>query len=424
MKFKLIILSVFLIFTILPAQTPAKRPLSNIIIVGNKQTKNEVIERELLFSRGEMVNDSLLTESKNRLENLWLFNRVEFFPMANGDSLSLLISVTERLYLLPFPEYKVEDRDWSKLTYGIGLANDNLRGMNEKLYLSVQFGYRPGYKAAYYNPWIGGKLHLTGSFFIQKYSLPNRLQEFDEKHFYAAVSLGKYWTRYVYSRFIFYRDDIKVNSASAVFMESATHRDVNYGFFFINAFDNRDLRAYPRKGMLAQLQIQKSGFFSDDINYSKFDIDLRAYFPWEKLVFASRIFARFSQGHLPIYDGVYLGYNNRIRGHFSEIFSGRHLMISGAALRFPILKIRYFSMPSAFIPESSTKNMKFGINGGLFAESGIIWNHDEDFRKENFISGFGFGLHFLLPYIEVLRLDMAFNEKLKHEIILEIQMPF
>jgi len=424
MKFKFFIFSIFALSTIILAQSTTQRPLSNIIIVGNKHTKSEVIERELLFTRGDMVNDSLLLKSKNRLENLWLFNRVEFFPMDNGDSLSLLISVTERLYLLPFPEYKVEDRDWSKLTYGFGLANDNLRGLNEKLYLSVLFGYRPGFKAAYYNPWIGGSWHLTGSVFVQKYSIPNRIEEFDEKHLYIAVSSGKYWTRYLYSRFIFYRDAINVNSASATFMESATKQDINYGLFFINTYDTRDLYAYPGKGLYAQLQIQKSGFFTDNINYTKYDIDLRSYFPWKKLIFASRLFTRFSQGRLPIYDGIFFGYNNRIRGHFSEIYSGRHLMTGGAALRFPLLKVRYFSMPSAFVPESSTQNMKFGINGGLFAESGIIWNRREEFRTENFITGFGLGVHFLLPYIEVLRLDMAFNEKLNHEFILEIQMPF
>ncbi len=344
--------------------------------------------------------------------------------MENGDSLSLLISVTERLYLLPFPEYKVEDRDWDKLTYGIGLANNNLRGMNEKLYLSVQFGYRPGYKAAYYNPWMGGALHLTGSLFIQKYSLPNRLEGFDEKHLYMAISPGKYWTRYLYSRIIFYRDDIRVKSAAAVFMESATEQDINYGLFFINSYDTRDLRAYPSKGLYAQLQIQKSGFFSDKINYIKYDLDLRSYLPWRKLIFASRLFTRLSVGRLPVYDGVYLGYNNRIRGHFNEVYSGKYLMTGGTAIRFPLLKVRYFSFPSAFAPESSTQNMRFGINGGLFAESGIIWNRRRQLRSENLISGFGFGLHFLLPYIEVMRLDMAFNEKLKHEIIMEIQMPF
>ena len=81
-------------------------------------------------------------------------------------------------------------------------------------------------------------------------------------------------------------------------------------------------------------------------------------------------------------------------------------------------------MPTVLLPESSTRNMKFGINGGIFGESGIVWSKKDEFKQENFISGFGFGVHFLLPYIEVLRIDMAFDEKLKHEFIIEIEMPF
>lgn len=65
-------------------QTFPQKPISQIIIVGNDQTDADVIERELLFSEGEVVSDSVLDESKKRILNLWLFNRVEFFPFLMG----------------------------------------------------------------------------------------------------------------------------------------------------------------------------------------------------------------------------------------------------------------------------------------------------------------------------------------------------
>ena len=401
-----------------------ERPLSNIIIVGNDHTRSEVIERELLFEHGKLVNDSLLNLSKNRLENLWLFNRVEFFPMENGDSTSILISVTERLYLFPYPEFKVEDRDWDKLTYGIGLAHDNFRGGNEKLYLSAQFGHRPGYKFAYHNPWIGREWHLTGSLFIQKYSIPNRIEEFDENHLYMAVSFGKYWTRNFSTRISFYRDDIKVGSDYKDFLFSPKNQEVNDGIYLSAILDTRDLYAYPRKGFYLGLNYKKSGLFNVNLDYSVYRLDVRKYFSMKKLVLASRLNTIQSTGTLPIYDKIFLGFAERVRGHFSEVQSGNHLLSAGMALRYPLMALRYYSMPTVLLPESSTKNMKFGINGGLFAETGIVWNRPEEFQQNQFISGFGFGLHFLLPYIEVLRLDMAFNEQFNHEFIVEIEMPF
>ena len=177
---KILLVSLIFVLSALPAlsQQFIERPLANIIVVGNDHTKTEVIERELLFKRGETVTDTLLSQSKNRLENLWLFNRIEFFPLDSGDSVSLLISVTERLYIFPYPEFKVEDRDWDKLTYGLGLAHENFRGRNEKVYASLLFCHRPGFKFGYNNPWINRDLHLISSFYIQKYSIPNRINEF------------------------------------------------------------------------------------------------------------------------------------------------------------------------------------------------------------------------------------------------------
>ena len=42
----------------------------------------------------------------------------------------------------------------------------------------------------------------------------------------------------------------------------------------------------------------------------------------------------------------------------------------------------------------------------------------------NFVSGFGVGIHFLMPYIEVLRIDLAFDEDFNSETILEIEVAF
>ena len=216
----------------------------------------------------------------------------------------------------------------------------------------------------------------------------------------------------------------QVKSAFTDFLESRTRQDINYGFFLINTYDTRDLYAYPRKGTYIQLLYQKSGWFSENINYAKYHLDLRKYFSWNDFIIASRFFTKQSRGNLPVYDKIFFGFSERIRGHFNESESGNHLLSTGLAIRFPLMKLRYFNMPTVLLPESSTRNMKFGINGGIFGESGIVWSKKDEFKKENFINGFGFGVHFLLPYIEVLRIDMAFDEKFKREFIIEIEMPF
>jgi hypothetical protein len=121
---------------------------------------------------------------------------------------------------------------------------------------------------------------------------------------------------------------------------------------------------------------------------------------------------------------VYIGYSERIRGHFNEVFTGNHALILGAAIRLPLLPIRYFTFDSQILPDVFTTNIKFGINVGAFIESGQVTHTRKQFALRKMVTGFGAGLHFLLPYVEVLRLDLAFDEKMNHQFIAEILMPF
>ncbi|MEJ2544761.1 MAG: BamA/TamA family outer membrane protein [Calditrichaceae bacterium] len=420
----------------LNAQGFDNKPISNIIIVGNDNTHADIIERELLFSVGDIVSDSILNESKKRIENLWLFNRVEFYPLPDGKKTGLLISVTERLYIFPYPEFTLEDRDWKKVTWGFGLAHENFRGRNEKVYLAMLFGNRPGYSFSYTNPWVNRDWHLVTGFYLKKYSKDSREKFYydgdsssiNEKHLYSSVSFGKYWTRYFYNRLYLARDAITVKDDFAYAMLNSKRTDVNYSITLNTVYDTRDLYAYPTKGWVLLLKMEKNGLFVDNIDYTSFKIDIRKYLSWHKWIFAARMATEQSIGTLPFYDKVYLGFDERVRGHFSEIHSGRHNFVSTFEIRRPIVSTQYFDFFSNLFPGTSTKNLKFGINAGLFAETGIAWHKESEFNSindiENLISGFGAGIHIILPYIEVLRIDFAFDENYNYETILEVGMAF
>ena len=403
------------------------RIIKDIAIIGNKHTKRKVIQRELLFGTGQVFNDSLVLQSKKRLENLWLFNRVEFIPFiekANDDSVSIIISVTERWYFFPYPVFEVQDRDWNKLTYGFGFAHLNFRGLNQKLQTSVQFGNRRGFKFTYLNPWIGDQAHLFAGVYLRTYELDNYSYDFPEYHFYSVLHFGKYWTHDFMSEIFFLRDHIHVNKEDAHYLASGTQTDVKYGLGIKTLVDHRDLYAYPTKGWYLNFTASKIGFFEPGLDYTQYVLDARKYIPLKPFILAGRIYTVQTQGHLPVYDRVYFGYTERIRGHFAEVYQGSQLLFLGAAVRMPLIKVHYFSFNSPFLPDVFTQNLKFGLNVGLFAEAGQVTDRREQFAISHFIKGFGAGLHFLLPYVEVLRFDIAFDEQLQHQFILEILMPF
>ncbi len=398
--------------------------IKDIFVVGNKQTRPEVILREMQLKEGDVFQDSLLMRSKQRIENLWLFNRVEMLPFAQNDSVSIIVSVTERWYFFPYPVLYIVDRDWNKLTYGFGFAHLNFRGWNEKLQSSIHFGNRPGVKFSYENPWVGKDLHLYTRVYFRKFRMDNYKYDFPEYHLLSVIHLGKYWTRDFSTIVMFSRDQIRVDPENVPYMESGKEEDTNYGIRLINTFDYRDLYAYPSKGWFLRLGIYKMGLFLPKIDYTQYLLDFRKYVSFHSFILASRLYTLQSYGNAPVYDQVFLGFEERIRGHFNEVYNGKYAMVVGLALRHPIIPLRYFSYHSERLPEFLTQNLKFGLNAGIFIESGQVWNQHKNFSLRNMITGYGVGLHFLLPYIEVLRFDYAFNEQGRGEFIVEILMPF
>jgi len=439
LKKKSFILLVFLI-TSLSGQDFKNKKINSILVIGNIDTKEDVIKREMLLSIGDSYSDSLRILSEKRILNLLLFNDVEIIPVPDEQNLSLLVKVTERLFIFPFPELRIEDRDWKKLTYGFGLAHINLQGRNEKLYGVVLFGYRPGFQIEYYNPWIGDVDRYSGRFSIKKYNTDHKVLNLNEDHFSLSWTMGKYWNRYFYNLLsISYentqipKNDFKDNIA-AIPVPSKKYKSAITGLSFSINYDNRDFIVYPTQGWFTRFAYSYEGLFEPDVSYSQFLIELRHYLDFGPFVLAGRTYTLQTVGKLPVHRYVYLGFDERIRGYFSKTITGQHIFVTNIEARFHLIPIKKYSLPSLFLPENTTQNLKFGLDAALFFDIGTIWGKDltnpdqtADERKlenQEFLKGFGPALLFRLPYIEIARLEYAFNEKLQSEIIFEVGFSF
>jgi hypothetical protein len=125
-----------------------------------------------------------------------------------------------------------------------------------------------------------------------------------------------------------------------------------------------------------------------------------------------------------VYRLNYIGYEERIRGHFYTAIEGRNINLASVELRFPLIPVRFFSIRTPPIPELYTRNLKIGLSAGLFADAGIIWTHPYEYAMKNVLSGFGAGLHIHLPYIEIFRIDYAFNLAWRGQFIVEVGVAF
>jgi outer membrane protein assembly factor BamA len=371
--------------------------------------------------------------------NLYIFNRVEFYTIDQNEGILILIEVTEQIYLYPYPIFTIHDRDWKKISYGLSLNDHNFRGQNERLTLAAWFGYQPGYGLQYCDPWTGDSLHLSTSITTSKYTSEHRIIGFKEKHINAAIELGKWWSYYFQTRLGICYDRISIPDQYTIYLHSNNNTENLWGINLFIRYDTRDLYSYPANGWNNSIFIEKNGIFQKYNNYLKFSIDIRRYQQLGFLIIASRIYQKYTIGQLPIYRHNYIGFSERIRGHFYDpAIEGRHIHCFNFELRFPLIPIRYFSYKFPGIPSDYLKDLKLGLSGGLFWDNGIIWNKSknagiiwDNSKKRNdgycinrFISGFGFGLHFHIPYIEVFRLEYAMNLDFKGEFIAEIGVSF
>ncbi len=419
---KLVIAAV-LLFPVLLAAQSAGIPdiITNIVITGNYSTGDNVILRELLVQSGSEIDEALLTKSKKRLENLYLFNRINFQLLPqNNQGYILLIEVTERLYFYPFPVFRIHDRDWNKLSYGAQLVHQNFRGQNERLSAALILGYQPGFGFAYSDQWAGDSLHLTTGFAINKFTSTHRTLDFSEQHLQSELSIGKWWTYEFKTELSLLYDRIKVGDEWTPLMHSGNSEETVWGTRLYLRYDSRDLYAYPGEGWYLRFRLQHNGLFSEFNNYDEVLLDMRRYFTIGNFIFATRFHQEYQFGDVPVYRLNYLGFSERIRGWFYDVFEGHHLHLAAIETRFPLFDTRYLNFSLPLIPDQYLKDLKFGISMSLFMDSGIIWNRSNEYGINNFHTGAGVGLLFHVPYVEILRVESAVNLNQEIQFIVEI----
>lgn len=418
---------IFICGILLPGMVSAAEslpPISNIVIIGNDKTGDNVILRELLFAKGQTPDSALIERSRLRILSLSLFNRVDIHTVPSENETIIIIEVTERIYFYPNPIFFLTDRDWDKISYGLGLINYNFRGQNEKLMGALWFGYRPGFGFLYSDSWLGENLHLTSSLGANKYTTNHRTLDFEERHTTGTFKIGKYWNRYFRTEIAFDYDRIQVHTADAVYLHSKKPTEQLWSILFYMIYDTRNLRYFPETGWLTSISFLKNGIFQEFNNYNRTIIDLRRYNRLGPFILAGRFYQNYIFGQIPVYRENYIGFSERIRGHFYEVFEGRHIHIGSAEVRFPIIPVKYFTFDFPGVPDVYQSNLKIGLSGGVFIDSGIIWTEPEAYSIDNYITGFGCSLFIHLPYVEIFRVDYGFDFDYRGEWILEVGVNF
>jgi len=275
-----------IIFTILilPAIFQAQQlpdisiPIDTVFINGNDKTKTQVILREIPFSFPDTLRAQDFLLIQNRVQNLFLFNQVEVYPVSNGQEEILLIDVKETWYIYPVPILFINDRDWDKLSYGMQISHFNFRGMNEKISLGGWAGYNPSFFINYYNPWMGKKTKFTFGVGLFKRRIENKFFPFDEDHLGFELTFGKRFGLNTFIETSFGINKIKFPDEYRPFLVSDSDEDFVPKVGLQLRHDKRDLYEYPMKGFYFYWSVTRAGFTASQPQFWRWQFDHRAYF--------------------------------------------------------------------------------------------------------------------------------------------------
>jgi outer membrane protein assembly factor BamA len=408
--------------------------IDTIIIRGNNITENYIILRELTFKPGDTLTYKQAVYNKERVYSLDIFNQVKIFPVSYHDKILAVIEVVESWYIWPIPFAELKNGDWNKISYGVDLAVKNFRGMHETIRIKAGLGYDPSLTLDYIIPVLNYKENIyldtrlsynlvenKSLFALQKYGAV-----FDQKMINAQVTVGKrislfhniaVTAGYNYIETPLYFPGI---NASNQRIDRVLYLGAGY------AFDTRDLAQFPKNGIYSSFNILMKGLGINEINYQVYTLDFREYRPlfWD-LSGKWRFTARLTSGKsIPYYDYSVLGYQERIRGYLHDVLEGNDYYLTSLEFFHPIIKDIDLDLNFIPIVPKQFLTYRVALYAEIFGDAGAVKLRDKSISIRNFDSGYGFGFTLLILPYNILRVELALNDKFDSEIVLDLGLSF
>ena len=421
--------------------------MEKINITGNVKTKDSVIRRELAISPGEVFDMVRVKISKQRLEGLNYFEKVETDPAPTDPPISgrknLDIAVTEK--------------NTGNLTFGAGFSSvdsivgfveltqgnfdlfhpPNFTGAGQKVRLKLALGTeRRDYELSFIEPWfLNRKLALGVDLYRHQlnYVSPNNL--YDELQTGMRLSLTRaLWSDFFIGSVYYTIESIDIqlnrqNNDSGYYSQATgNYLSVPYvipdaikqqaGSQLFNrfgttlAYDTRNSTQLPNHGQRSEIDPEIS---IGDTDYYKIQVRSSWYFPGLlkghviEVVGRAGIAGYISGGAVPFYDAYYLGGLYSLRGFKYREVSPRAPEYSRYDPLTPNEPIGgnsyWFSSVEYSIPIVE-KEGGVGVRVAAFYDVGSVGLYTWSFSG-NFDDDVGMGLRINIPHMGPLRLDYA-----------------
>ncbi|WP_228527474.1 POTRA domain-containing protein [Pararhodonellum marinum] len=446
-------------------ETPEQITINSIFIVGNEKTQKNIIQREMDLSEGitydwdEFVE--LLVADQKKIYNLQLFTSVEVLPiMVAEDQAEVLVTIKERWYILPAPIFSLADRnftewwvnqnrDFSRVNYGLRLDHANVGGRNEKLKVAGQLGFTQAFLLNYSKPYIDKQqLHGLAFSFLYFTNKTIPIRSVDNKQVFYTNENEEVLRRtlstalrYTYRGSFYNFHYFSLGFHNTLINEDVLlqnpnffiHDDNRLRYFFASysyRHDKRDNVAYARQGQLLQLGLNRYGLFStDDVNETEFTVLANKYTRLNRAFhFVTGLSSSFYLSPQQPYTLVKgIGYQpDFIRGYELNVIEGQQLFAHKNSLRFQFLNVAYDM--SDFMPIDELSVFPFQAYLSLNFDHGFV--RDRNNLPENaaltnsYLYGYGLGLDLVTFYDLVFRFEYSINSQGMGNFFINLRAPF
>jgi len=382
----IIIFLIFIIYTHLYSAED-KQVISKILIYGNSKTKEPIIRRALDLKRGQKFDPEIIEKSKKNLMDLKIFTHVDIETKKSDEGVILLVIIKEKPPIF-FELVEVYfDEETYKNYWGAKIGYNNLSGKNQELWLTAAVGNLKklefGYQNNYFIDFFWG-ICFSNSWY------KNEFYNFKENRFIGKIFVGKKISKLETNLWANY-EKIKIDNSSLL------HKDAPELFKLgINmAYSSKDSEIFPSKGIVAYASFYKALNGKKKAIYDRYMFNISSFFNLLKRnVLALDFKSIISEGNVPIYDMLFFGGLNTLRGFSAETYSGNSYIVFTSEYRIPI--------------EKPTGTALY-----FFSDLGSITNSKRDFTLKNFKSNFGIGLFWVLKEEAKLRIDLSVSPKFK-----------
>ncbi len=436
--------------------------IREIILDGNRLTRDRIIHRELLFQPGDSLPAQKfgrrLEAGRLNLMNTALFNFVETEVDHSGfPDLVVTYSFVERWNIWPVPVFELdepnlnqwlEDPSFSKFNYGIRAVATNLTGRNERFQLQAKMGNVQSFNLLLYTPYINRDQTIGLGF---RYGM-NRTRE----RAYSTVNNERQFLRldngYVANEYFVavhtnIRPKLYNNHRFALGYHYHQYSDTlltlnprfgpggrNEFSFFSASYefsrDRRDIVAYPLDGFFYKVGVERKGFGllrDENMDVTSLEAEVQQYIgiaPRWYTAWSAKV--KWSEGStLSYFDQEGLGYlHSLVRGYENYIIDGHRYFVLKSNLKYELIPQQVIQL--SFIPSEKFSLIHYALYANFFVDAGFLT--DRLFSENNplsneWLGGAGFGIDLVTYYDNVLRTEFTMNRHGKGGIFFHMVAP-